>query len=127
MLLFRTSCSTDNKGNPHHILFFVGKYDNIAAAQAAMNEDIRSWMIDDIIEDEEDSEHHDDWTPEDLRKWRMQRLSSWTLTLGDEILKLWKSDERREVRTEGPWRQFKMGPSCEWTTIVYHVKPDDFC
>lgn len=124
MHLFRTICTHDWKGRPDHRLKLIAISDDKYWLKEQMDRDIIEWMVNDIVNDEQNDE---DAEPKD---WDARR----TELLADAMLKtLWScqnedGDSRFEMNLEGKdHREFveKFGDGSVTTTVYHFVEGHD--
>ncbi len=137
MLLFRTSCRTDEDGRPNHSLLQVCRAQSKEEARTAMDADLKSWMVTDIIQDMlnlymEGIDTPEDWIEEEgpPEGWEEKQRQELLAKPAEEIKQMWLNGTttdsmplvRLEVENGGKFeRLFSDGSQGEWHTVVYHL------
>ena len=124
MFLFRVYAHADWKGRPTQILKILGSFRSIDEAITAMDSDVRSIMIDDLLEeraismDSEEPTHDADTC--------LTLLSELSVKTDSEIKELWCKIGRWEMEQGGrKSRSLVYNRDGEFSSFVYHLLDDN--
>ena len=103
MQLWRTVCSTDWKGRPHHSLTHIAESDKTDRLIERQNEDVAEWQAQDIQNHNKNLDGGEEKTTE----WAIER-HRWEMDLDAKL-------------SRPALREFVEGSEGHWTTTVYHL------
>jgi hypothetical protein len=112
MQLWRTVCSTDWKGRPHHSLTLIAESDKTDRLIERQNEDVAEWQALDIRNHNENLEDGEEKTTE----WAIERYR-WEMDLDAKL----SSRSSAASFWSSALREFVEGSEGHWTTTVYHL------
>lgn len=110
MILYKTTCSTDWKGRPHHSIKVLGASDDRNWLLQLQNADVAKWQKGDIDDDNENADADEGSVHTPLTTWEIE-------------------GERWEMQAEnpkelGPQRVFAGKIESDTWSIVYHIHDD---